>query len=75
MFEMDFETRNRGGVKVEKAYNINQTATLLCVKPRTVRKWIKEAKIYAEKIAGTKRWIVFESEIKRLRGDRRDAKL
>lgn len=54
---------------MEKTYNINQVAFLLCVKPRTIRKWIKEGKIHAEKIVGTNRWLVFESEIKRLRNE------
>lgn len=54
--------------KIEKGYNVNETARLLAIKPRTVRKWIKEGIINAAKIEGTRRWIVSEDEIRRLQG-------
>ena len=52
---------------IEKAYNISEVADILGIKVRTVRQWISDGKIQATKIAGTKRWIIMESEIKRLR--------
>lgn len=51
---------------MEKGYNLNEVASLLGIKVRTVRHWIKEGKIVADKIPGTNRWIVLESEVKRL---------
>ncbi len=54
---------------MEKGYNLIQTAELLGIKVRTARKWIEDGTLKAKKIAGTNRWIVMESEIKRLRGE------
>lgn len=54
---------------MEKGYNLNEVASLLGIKPRTVRKWIYDDVIQAQKIVGTGRWVVMESEIKRLRGE------
>lgn len=54
---------------MEKGYNLIETAELLGIKVRTVRKWVADGKIHARKIEGTNRWIVMESEIKRLRGE------
>ena len=54
---------------MEKGYNLNEVAELLGIKVRTVRQWIKDGKINANKIAGTRRWVVRESEIKRLLGE------
>ena len=51
---------------MEKGYNLNEVADLIGVKVRTVRSWVKSGKIKATKIPGTNRWIVLESEIKRL---------
>ena len=51
---------------MEKGYNLNEVANLLGIRVRTVRQWVKEGKIKASKITGTNRWIVLESEIKRL---------
>lgn len=53
---------------MEKAYSLSQTATLLGIKVRTVRDWVRTGKIKASKITGSRRWIVMESEIKRLQG-------
>ena len=58
----------KGGVNMEKGYSLNEVAQLLGVKVRTIRAWIKSNKIRANKIDGTRRWIVMESEIKRLQG-------
>ena len=52
--------------EIEKGYNLMQVSDLLGIKVRTVREWIKTGKINAQKIAGSSRWIVFESEIRRL---------
>lgn len=54
---------------VEKGYNIFEAAELLGVKPRTMRGWAQSGKIKASKIPGTDRWIILESEIRRLQGD------
>lgn len=51
---------------MEKAYNLNQVAQLLGITIRTVRKWVNTGVIHAQKIQGTRRWIVMESEVKRL---------
>lgn len=51
---------------MEKAYNLNEVARLLGVTVRTVRQWVRTGVIKADKIQGTRRWIVMESEIKRL---------
>ena len=51
---------------MEKGYNLNEVASLLGLKVRTVRQWIKDGKIKAHKIPNSSRWIVLESEIKRL---------
>lgn len=53
---------------MEKGYNLIETAELLGIKIRTARKWVTEGKIKAKKIAGTRRWIVMQSEIERLQG-------
>lgn len=53
---------------MENGYNLSEVAKLLGIKVRTVRQWVREGKIKATKITGTNRWVVMESEIKRLRG-------
>lgn len=57
---------------MERGYNLIQTAELLGIQVRTVREWIKNGKMKANKIAGSNRWIVMESEIKRLQGADKD---
>lgn len=54
---------------MEKGYNVVETAKFLGVTTRTVRLWIYEGKINAKQIPGTRRWIIMESEIKRLQGN------
>ena len=56
-------------MSVQKGYNLREVADLLGIKVRTARYWVRIGKINAQKITGTTRWIVFESEIKRLQGD------
>jgi len=51
---------------MEKAYSLNEVAQLLGIAVRTVRYWVHTGKINARKITGTNRWIVMESEVKRL---------
>jgi predicted site-specific integrase-resolvase len=51
---------------MEKGYNLIDTAKALGIKVSTARYWARIGKIRAKKIAGTRRWIVMESEIKRL---------
>lgn len=53
---------------MERGYNLIQTAELLGIKVRTVREWVHSGKIHAGKIEGSRRWIVMESEIRRLQG-------
>ena len=53
---------------MERGYNMKQAADLLGVSVRTARTWAGNGKMNAKKIAGTCRWIVLESEIKRLQG-------
>lgn len=53
-------------MNIEKGYGLAEAASLLGIKVRTARMWIKQGKLKANKIAGSNRWIVFESEIKRL---------
>lgn len=53
---------------MEKGYNLTAVAEMLGIKVRTVRQWIKDGKIRATKISGTNRWVVLESEVKRLQG-------
>ena len=55
--------------EIERSFNINQSAQLLGLKPRTVRNWISEGRIKAKKLEGSNRWIIMESEIRRLRGE------
>ena len=53
---------------IERGYNIIEVAQLLGVKRRTLYAWIRQKKIKAKKIPNTSRWIVMESEVKRLQG-------
>lgn len=53
---------------MEKTYNLKETADVLRVKVRTIRNWVHNGTIKANKIEGTNRWIVMESEINRILG-------
>lgn len=55
--------------EMEKAYDLLDAASLLGMKVRTVRQWVLEGKIKAQKISGGRKWVIMESEIKRLRGE------
>lgn len=54
---------------MEKGYNLKEVAAALGLKVRTVRQWVHEGKITANKIPGSRRWIVMESEVRRLQGN------
>lgn len=56
-------------MSIERGYNLNEVAELLGLKVRTVRQWVKDGKVKAKKIADSRRWIITESEIRRLRGE------
>ena len=53
---------------MQKGYNTIEAAQLLGVSYRTIRQYIHDGIIKARKIEGTRRWIIMESEIKRLQG-------
>lgn len=55
-------------MQMEKGYNLIETANMLGIKVRTARQWVHDGKIRANKIPNSQRWIVMESEIKRLQG-------
>lgn len=54
--------------EIEKGYSLVQASELLGVKRRTLYSWIRQGKMKAKKIPNTSRWIVMESEIKRMQG-------
>lgn len=56
-------------MKNERYYNLNETATLLGIKVRTVREWVHTGKIQAVKYPNSRPWYVPESEIARIRGE------
>ena len=55
-------------MKMEKGYSLIETADFLGIKVRTARQWVHDGKIQATKIPNSRRWVVMESEIKRLQG-------
>lgn len=57
---------------MERGYNTIDAARLLGITYRTMRKYIHEGIVKAQKIPGTRRWVIMESEIKRLQGERND---
>lgn len=59
---------------MEKWYSLNETANLLGIKVRTVRKWVHDGKLHASKYPQSRRWFVTETEIQRLRGQANDNK-
>lgn len=54
---------------MERNYSLAQTAVLLGIKVRTLRTWIVNGKIKAQKYPCSNRWFISESEIRRLRGN------
>lgn len=57
---------------MEKGYNLKQVSELLGITIRTTREWVRKGIINATKISGTNRWIVMESEIRRLQNANKD---
>ena len=58
-----------GTKQSSKGYSVKMTADALGITDRTVRQWIRDGKIKATKIQGTRRWLICADEIERLRGD------
>jgi excisionase family DNA binding protein len=57
----------KGGATMDGAfYNIRHASTLLGVKVRTIREWIKNGKLNAIKYPASNRWYIPASEIDRL---------
>lgn len=56
---------------MERGYNAIDAARLLGITYRTMRKYLGNGTVKAKKIPGTRRWIIMESEIKRLQGTER----
>ena len=54
--------------EVEKGYNLVEVARALGMQLSTVRRWAQAGKIQASQIPGSRRWVVLESELKRLQG-------
>lgn len=54
---------------MEKHYDLIQTAELVGLKVRTLRQWIRDGRLNAKKIPGGQKWVVSESEIKRLQNE------
>lgn len=52
---------------MEKGYSVVQASELLGVQARTIRSWIHKGKLQAKKLTGTRRWVILESEIERMR--------
>lgn len=53
---------------MEKGYSLREVANLLGLRVRTIRQYVHDGKIKANKITGSRRWIVMESEVRRLQG-------
>lgn len=53
---------------MEKGYSLREVADLLGLRVRTIRQYVHDGKIKANKITGSRRWIVMESEVRRLQG-------
>lgn len=51
----------------EKMYNVRQASNLLGIKVRTVREWIRNGKLKAQKYMESNRWFIAESEIRRIK--------
>lgn len=49
-----------------KMYSVRECAELLGIKVRTMRKWIHDGKIKAQKFRGGKSWHISEAEVKRI---------
>lgn len=54
---------------MEKMFTIRDTAVLLGMQVRTARQWVRDGKIKGVKFAGSNRWKVSETEIKRVQNN------
>ena len=52
----------------ENRYSLRQASNLLGVKVRTLREWIRNGKIEAQKYEVSNRWFISQSEIDRIVG-------
>lgn len=59
--------------KLDRAYSLKDACRFLGISIRTMRVWVKQGKVHASKIEGTRRWMITENEIRRLRGEKRNA--
>lgn len=50
-----------------KTYSIKQASNLLGIKVRTTREWLRKGKLNGVKDDSSKRWVIPEEEIKRLK--------
>ena len=55
------------GSEMEKSHDIRYVASVLGVKTRTVREWIRKGKISGFKYGISNRWFISEGEIERIR--------
>lgn len=51
-----------------KGYSVPMAADALGITDRTVRQWIRDGKMKARKISGSRRWLIDSEEIARLSG-------
>jgi len=52
---------------LERVLDTNQVAKAFKVKPKTVRRWIKEGRLPAFRLGGRGRWRIEKSDVDRLR--------
>lgn len=57
---------------MEQYYHIRAAAQLLGMTVRTVRQWVHDGKIKAVQYANRGKWYIPESEINRIRGEKKD---
>ncbi len=55
---------------MERDYTIRDAAVILGIKVRTLRQWIHDGKINAYKRDFSRRWVIRESELRRVKDDR-----
>ena len=54
---------------MEKNYSLRQASEVLGIRVRTVREWIRQGKLKAQKYPISNRWFITEDEIKRVTGN------
>ena len=55
---------------MERMYDMVELADLLRLKVSTTREWARVGKIKAVKLNGTRKWLISESEVKKLLGEK-----